>query len=247
MRVRLMPLISAALGLCISGPSFAQDWVEFASQEERFTCVFPTQPKVTETTWTSEYGAVLPARVYSATQGRSRYSSTVVDYNPVERLLVEKSKSCPAGAETCQGVGDWGLGYWKNDVRGAIVYATSKFLQRNVKVTHLMWNSQALVQGQELQLTDNADQSRTFASIYMHENRLIIMEATVPRGYPPPADFTQSLGWLDGSGRGIRYSTMYINAPDVPKPSIRGGNPPNPNGDRTDGADANGGRGDQAR
>jgi hypothetical protein len=220
MRARLTPLLSAALVLSISGPSFAQDWVEFASREERFTCIFPAQPKVTETTWSSEYGAVLPARLYSATQGQSRYSLTVVDYKPVERLLVEKSKSCPAGAETCQGIGDWGLGYWKNDVRGAIVYATSKFLQRDGKVTRLMWNSAALVQGQELQLI-NTDQSRTFASIYMHENRLIIMEATVPRGYPPPANFTQSLGWLDESGRGIRYSTMYVNAPDVPKPTIR--------------------------
>jgi len=242
MRVRLMPLISAALVLTISGPSFAQEWVEFASREERLTCLFPTQPKVTETTWTSEYGAILPMRVYSATPGQSRYSLTVVDYNPVERLLVEKSNSCPAGAETCQGIGDWGLGYWKNDMRGAIVYATSKFLQRDVKVTHLMWNSAALVQGQELQLTNNADQSRTFASIYMHENRLIIMEATVPKGYPPPAAFTQSLGWLDESGRGIRYSTMYINAPDVPKPSGRGGAPPNPVG-----AGADGGRGGQGR
>ena len=221
MRTRLMSLMSAALVLSISGPSFAQDWVEFASREERFTCIFPAQPRVTETTWSSEYGAVLPARLYSATQGQSRYSLTVVDYKPVERLLVEKSKSCPAGAETCQGIGDWGLGYWKNDVRGAIVYATSKFLQRDGKVTRLMWNSAALVQGQELQLINNADQSRTFASIYMHENRLLIMEATVPRGYPPPANFTQSLGWLDESGRGIRYSTMYVNAPDVPKPTIR--------------------------
>src|SRR2546422_11503309 len=167
MRMRPMPLISATLVLSISAPSFAQEWVEFASREERFTCVFPTQPKVSETTWTSEYGAVLPARVYSATQGQSRYSLTVVDYNPVERLLVEKSKSCPAGTETCQGVADWGLGYWKNDVRGAIVYATAKFVQRDVKVTHLMWNSQALVQGQESQTTNNADQSRTWASIYI--------------------------------------------------------------------------------
>jgi hypothetical protein len=221
MPTRLMLLMSAALVLVISGPSFAQDWVEFASREERFTCTFPAQPKITQTTWSSEYGAVLPARFYSATQGQSRYSLTVVDYNPVERLLVEKSKSCPAGAETCQGIGDWGLGYWKNDVRGAIVYATSKFLERDGKVTRLMWNSAALVQGQELQLINNADQSRTFASIYMHENRLLIMEATVPKGYPPPASFTQSLGWLDQNGRGIRYSTIYVNAPDVPKPSIR--------------------------
>ena len=219
--MRPVLLVSVALILSVSTPAFTQEWIEFASPEERITCLFPTQPKVTETIWTSEYGAILPARVYSVTQGPSRYLLTVVDYNPIERLLVEKSKACPAGAETCQGIGDWGLGYWKNDVRGAIVYATAKFLQRDVKLTHLMWNSQQMVQGQELQLTNNADQSRTWASVYMHENRLIILESTVPKGYPEPALFTQSLSWLDENGKGIRYATIYVNAPDVPKPRGR--------------------------
>jgi hypothetical protein len=225
MKLRLMSLVVVALVLAATAPSFTQEWVEFSSREERLTCLFPAQPTVTDTTWMSEYGAVLPARVYSVTQGQSRYSLTVIDYNPIERLLVEKSKSCPAGAETCQGIGDWGLGYWKNDMRGAIVYATSKYLQRDAKVTRLMWNSQAVVQGHEVELTSNADQSRTLASIYMHENRLVIMEGTVPRGYPPPALFTQSLGWLDENGRGIRYSSIYVNAPDVAKPSGRGAGP----------------------
>jgi hypothetical protein len=225
MNTRVMVLAAAALVLSASARPLTQEWVEFSSQEERLTCLFPAQPTVTDISWTSEYGAVLPARVYSAAQGQSRYSLTVIDYNPIERLLVEKSKSCPAGAETCQGIGDWGLGYWKNDVRGAIVYATSKFLQRDAKVTRLMWNSQSVVQGHEIELTNNADQSRTLASIYMHENRLVIMEGTVPRGYPPPALFTQSLGWLDASGRGIRYLSIYVNAPDVAKPAGRGAGP----------------------
>ncbi len=225
MNTRVMVLAAAALVLSTCARPLTQEWVEFSSQEERLTCLFPAQPTVTDISWTSEYGAVLPARVYSAAQGQSRYSLTVIDYNPIERLLVEKSKSCPAGAETCQGIGDWGLGYWKNDVRGAIVYATSKFLQRDAKVTRLMWNSQSVVQGHEIELTNNADQSRTLASIYMHENRLVFMEGTVPRGYPPPALFTQSLGWLDASGRGIRYLSIYVNAPDVPKPAGRGAGP----------------------
>ena len=58
-----MPLISAALVLSISGPVFAQEWIEFANREDRFTCNFPSQPKVTETTYKSEHGADLPARV----------------------------------------------------------------------------------------------------------------------------------------------------------------------------------------
>jgi hypothetical protein len=219
--MRLRVFISASLIVLLSLPASAQEWIEFASREDRITCVFPVQPKITETTWLSEYGTVLPARVYSATQGQSRYSLTVVDYNPLERLAVEKSKLCPAGAEPCQGIGDVGVGYWKNDVRGAIVYATSKFVQRDAKLVRLTWNFQQMVQGQELQLTNNADQSVTWVSVYMHENRLIIMEGTVPKGYPLPEFFTQSLGWLDEKGNGIRYATIYVNAPDVAKPAFR--------------------------
>jgi hypothetical protein len=104
--MRLVQLVSATLVLFLSMPAFAQEWIEFSSLEERVSCLFPSQPRVTETAWVSEYGAVLPSRVYSVTQGQNRYSLTVVDYNPVERLLVEKSKACPAGTETCQGIGD---------------------------------------------------------------------------------------------------------------------------------------------
>ena len=61
--MRLMPLGSAVLVLVMSGPSFAQEWTEFASREEHFTITFPGQPKVTETTWTSQFGTILPARI----------------------------------------------------------------------------------------------------------------------------------------------------------------------------------------
>ena len=107
-------LISTALLLTFSGALVAQEWIEYANRDDRFTCNFPSQPKVTETMYRSEHGADLPARVYSATQGQSRYSLTVVDYSQVQRILTEKSKSCPAGAEPCLGSpGD--EGHWKAD------------------------------------------------------------------------------------------------------------------------------------
>ena len=204
------------------------DWEEFASREERFTAVFPARPAIEETTWLSQFGAVLPARVYSVRKGQSRYSATVVDYNPVERLLVERSRSCPPGANTCQGIADWGVGYWKTDVRGALFYVMSKFVERDAKVTALTWNGIALVQGVEMRLTNNSDQSRTFTSIYMHENRLVVLEATVPRGDPPPVAFNESLNWLDEQGRPVRYQATYVNIPDVPKPLPRGAPAPAP-------------------
>jgi len=220
--MRLTPLISSMLVVALSGTAFAQEWEEFLSKEERFTCNFPGTPTITETTWTSQFGAILPARVYTGTQGTGKFSITVVDYNPIQRLLSERSMSCPPGTETCQGIHDWGLGYWKNDVRSAVVYAASKFFQRDAKIVNVMANFADLVAGQEVQLTNNADQSKTFASIYMHDNRLIILEATVPRNYPPPTIFQQSLGWLDENGTRIRYNNINHNEPDVPKPGIRG-------------------------
>jgi hypothetical protein len=66
-----------------------------------------------------------------------------------------------------------------------------------------------------LQLT-NADKSRTFASIFMHENKLYLAEATVPAGYPEPGLFQQSLGWVDENGKSIRYQTLYHNGFAVP-------------------------------
>ena len=46
----------------------------------------PGEPKVEEIEWPSEYGAVLPGRVYSYAQGASRYSVTVIDYTDAERI-----------------------------------------------------------------------------------------------------------------------------------------------------------------
>jgi hypothetical protein len=213
---------AAAVTLSLSGVASAQEWIEFASLDDRFTANFPGQPKVTESTWVSEYGAELPARVYSADTGSSRYSMTVVDYNQAERVLAEKARNCPAGAEPCKGSPTTGVGYSKVDVRGAIVYASWKLMQRDAKLTHYMWNFIDLVEGHQLQLT-NADKSRTFASIYMHQNKLYVMEATVPAGYPEPGLFQQSLGWLDENGIGLRYQSIYTNGFPAPPRVNRAG------------------------
>ena len=217
--MRLMPLMSSALVLAMAWTSFAEDWTEFSSPDDRFTVTFPGQPTVTETTWTSQYGAILPARIYSGTVGSSRYSVTVVDYNPVQRLLTERSRSLPA---LDMAIHDYGPGYWKTDVRSAVVYAGAKFLERDGKVTNMFSNFADGVAGLQLQFTSNADQSRTFTSIYMHANRLVMGEVTAPKGFPPPLIFQQSVGWLDEDGKRIRYQFMNYNEPDAPPPSGRG-------------------------
>ena len=71
--MRVTPLLSSILVVALSGTAFAQEWDEFLSKEERFTCNFPGTPTITETTWTSQFGAILPARIYSGTQGSGKY------------------------------------------------------------------------------------------------------------------------------------------------------------------------------
>ena len=212
MRVAVMVVVSA---LSLSVSAFAQDWTEYVNKEDGFRVVFPGSPTVTQTTFKSEYGADLPARVYAVTRGAEKYQVTVADYSQAPRLLDEKAKvTCPEGVqdERACGLNNAGRGYWKEDIGGALLWATYGFIQRNVTITHLAWAWQDLVEGHELQMTNNADQSRTFAFVTMHQNRLYILEGTVPKGYPPsPSLFQQSMGFVDKDGRGVRYQTVYSN------------------------------------
>jgi hypothetical protein len=43
----------------------------------------------------------------------------------------------------------------------------------------------------------------------LHENRLYILEATVPPKAPQPGLFQQSLSLLDDAGNRVRYQTIY--------------------------------------
>jgi hypothetical protein len=91
------------------------------------------------------------------------------------------------------------------------MYATFKLLQRDAKLNYLTWEWQDLVEGNIVQLT-NADKSRTFAWVGMHAHKLYILEGTVPEGRPEPGLFQQSMQWIDKSGNGIRYRSIYSNS-----------------------------------
>src|SRR5215813_11895829 len=163
-------VIACFLTLLFTQPAFAQEWTEHKSVQDGFEAQFPGQPRLEETTWKSQAGFNLPARVYSAERGRERYSVTVADYSGIEALGKERVKTCPAGAETCLGIPNLsGEGYWKHDTRGAPLYAASLLLKRDVKLTDMFWDQLYSISGIGLQLTSNADESRTFAHIVMHE------------------------------------------------------------------------------
>jgi hypothetical protein len=217
MRLSHALAVSAVLSLPAAGS--AQDWVEYKSMEDRFAANFPGSPSVTQTTYTSQYGADLPSRVYSAAVGARRYTLTVVDYSRIEEILTERTKLCVPHAETCLGSPtsvSTGVGNWRIDYNGAIVYATRRYIMSDATITEFLWANPDLVNGQQIQMT-NRDGSRTFAGIYMHDRRLYIIEGTVPEAYPEPSAFTYSLQWLDEKGNTVRYRAVYTHF--APPPS----------------------------
>lgn len=227
--MRRFQLVIAALLLLLPHSSIAQEeWMEFKSIEDRFSIPFPGKPTAQTITWPSEYGAVFPGRVYSVQQGGSRYSVTVIDYTNTVAIhsKIAKAQSFQQGV------------YAQIDVQASIQYAATK-LYRNrpgAKVTYDAWHYINLISGHQLQLT-NADGTKTYVSIYLHENRLYIVDATVPANSPAQGIFQQNLEMLDEKGGGVRYNEIYSNRPPLLPARGAGG------GGRGGGG-AGGGRGD---
>jgi len=212
--MRPIRLVPAVLIVFLAAPAFAQEWVEYYSREDRFLVNFPKQPQVKTITYHTEYDLDLPAHVHSYDEGPNHYSVTVVDYNDVMRIHGDKVKGCTLYPDQCNNEG-------QNELRGALDYAVWNFLKRDAKVTYYGYANSDRIEGRRVQLA-NPDKSKTFASIYMHENRIYITEATVPANAPPPALFNQSMGFLDKDGGRVRYETIYSNAQPAP-PRVPGG------------------------
>ena len=207
--MRTIAFVAALFSL--SGFVTAQEMDAYKNIPDGFEVIFPGTPTVTNTTFMSQYSYSLPAHVYAATKGGERYSVTVVDYRDIEKMAQERVKSCPEGAPLCRGTELGGFGLWKHDVRGGAEWAMLQLLKRDTKLTDMTWSQHDLVMGTELQMA-NPDQSRTYAYVAMHEMRLYILEARMPKGSPPATLFQTSLEFIDANGNAIRYASMYINA-----------------------------------
>ena len=188
--------------LFFSHSAFAQRWVEFTNEFDRFAIEFPPGgPEIREIAYESEYGAVFPARVYSSEDEAGRYSVTVVDYTDARRIHAERTNTTSA---------DDGSLYWAVDVLGSISFAAWNIRKRGGEITYDAFHYIQRVAGHQLQIT-NSDRSRTFAGIYLHETRLYIAEVTVRPGSPPPIMFQQSLTLFDEDGNTFNYE--YIHHP----------------------------------
>ena len=201
--MRLVPLVPAAFVLCLSAPALAQEWIEYTSREDLFTVNFPGNPTVREITYATEYGVTLPAHVHSYQAGPNRYAVTVVDYSNIQKLHAARLANCDKYPNLCGNP-------WAGELRGAMDYAAGSFLRRDVKVSDYAYSQTERIEGRRMQLV-NPDRSQTFVMIHMHENRLYILEGTVPANAPPPGLFQQSLGFVDKNGVRVRYDTPYSN------------------------------------
>ena len=221
--MRWIPL--AVVILSLPAPAFAQDCARFVNTDDGFSANFPGQPKVDVTTYPTEYGQTLPARIYRAADSLGRYSTTVVDYRGLEKLHADRAAKCRAADGANQQDGDTCQNDFRLDIAGATDHAVWNYLKRDgVKMTHYMYYFIELVSGRLLQLT-NPDKSRTFAVIHQHDGRLYIHKATVKPGMPEPILFMQNLGFVNAQGKNVRYKTFYTegygaewNFPTTPTP-----------------------------
>jgi hypothetical protein len=199
-----MRVIGMTITLCaflVAQPVIAQDWTEYVNKEDRFSIPAPGQPTVETITWDSEYRAKYPGRVYKWAQGDNRYSVTVVDYSDAEKIHAAIDHVAYVG----------GVGYWVIDIAASVAQAARMFREKpGVKVTYDAFHYINLITGHMLQLT-NPDASRSYVAIYLHENRLYVLDATVAKGQPPPLIFQQSMAILGPDGNPVRYRSLYYN------------------------------------
>lgn len=228
--MRTFRLVALACAVLMARPAFAQkEWIEYKNTVDHFAINAPGEPTVEKTTWVSEYDSKFPEAIYRWQDGPNRYTVMVVDYTESEAIYMANHHSTDFSAPA----------YWQIDILGSIQYAATKLYRSKpgVKLTFDNFHYINLVTGHQLTVV-NPDQTRTYVAIYLHENRLYILDATVARNAPAPIAFQQSLEFLDAEGKSIRYRTYYYDKLPEPKLGRRGagqgtqqqdpGAPPNP-------------------
>ena len=204
MLLRNIPKLALALALALPAAAYAQGWLKYFSEEDRFIVNFPGEPLVVQAEYTTESGATIPSRIYSVENGDSRYAITVVDYSLAERAHEERCRLMQAELDIVSPNQCRGRGHLR-DIDGAIAFESWNIRRRNDgEITYDAFGRVDGIPGHQIQIL-HPDESRSFFGLYMHERRLYVLEGTVPGDAPPPGLFQQSLGILDEMGRRIRY------------------------------------------
>jgi len=190
----VLRLISMATIMLISSSALAQRFAPFVSEQDRFQILAPGGTFDIETIdFESEYGIVVPARVYKAETDQGMYTLTVVDYTNAVDLHRE------LGAHISV--------YGEVDVRASVAYVARQIRERAESVEYDNYHYIGRVDGHQLHTT-NPDGTKTYAGIYLLESKLYVIDATVNPGSPPGGIFQQSLEFLDDDGNGIMFRTF---------------------------------------
>ena len=184
--MRSVKLISLFLLLLSSQSSLAQAWIEYVDEAERFIVNFPGEPVVEEIGYLTQSGATMPGRVYTVENPPSRYVVTVVNYTEAERNLEEHCAQRTDG-EACDG-NEAGT-----DVRGAVPFAAWNIRRQGGELIYDAYHEIDGIQGLQLQVIE-ADNSQSFAGIYMHARRLYILEGRRSGGFPSTAALSAIVG-----------------------------------------------------
>jgi len=218
--MRLLWLAAGAFVFSLeAAPAQAQEWSQYFAFDDLFSVDFPSEPTIHETTYMTEFGFTLPARVYTAEDDFGTYSATAVDWREAEELHQEGYEACQVRTGDRGGGDEPGLCsrlFAGMEIRGATLHAAFGFLERGSEVTHFGYVHNERVEGIRIQLL-NEDGSRMFVSIFWHEYHLYITEAITPQGMPAPILFATSLGFLDEEGLRISYNDKYSPLFPIPR------------------------------
>jgi hypothetical protein len=171
----LSSVVVLATCMALQGGAVAQEAVfrdtqTYTSCQDRFAVIFPSNPRMSDTTFATQSGASVAARQHYLEQGADRFSVTVVVLADGP-ALDEQIISHAADILRKQGEvrADFPVGYIAG-VRG-----------------------RQLLVGQP-----NGRQLR--GSVYMHDHRIYITEASTVAGDIPGLQFDQSITIIDGEG-----------------------------------------------
>jgi hypothetical protein len=147
-----------------------KDTNAFASCENRFAIIFPGNPSGKDVNFTTETGASVPARQFTLERGGDRYSVTVVNL--------------ASGPELDEGI---------------ISHAADALRKQGQIRFEYPVGYIAGVRGRQLVIAQpNGKQVR--GSVYMHDHRIYITEASTAVGDVQALQFDQSITIIDADG-----------------------------------------------
>ena len=186
-------ILASILWFCES--AVAQRWIPYASVTDGFRIMAPGEFEIEEIDFETEYGIVVPARIFGHENDTGHYSVTVVDYRDAQQLHDERLREIGALYQPI---------YAQVDVRGSIAYVAKMIRDRARTIDYDAYHYIGRIEGHQLQTT-NPDLTRTFAGLYLYESRLYVVNATVSPEIAPPGMFQQSLEFIDENGAVITF------------------------------------------